>query len=102
MNDPNNPLGWAVWRRGALLGLKWLAVFVVATVGVFGLMGALGWSGTLRALCAMGAGPVIALGAIAAWWMVRRPTFGPSGQGDHREIQGTGDDGRTTRRDRSD
>jgi hypothetical protein len=97
MNDPNNPLGWAVWRRGALLGLQWLAVFVVSTVGVFGLMGALGWSGTLRALCAMCAGPVIAIGVIAAWWMVRRPTLSSSGQYDHRETQGTGEDGPTTR-----
>ncbi|NLX54146.1 MAG: hypothetical protein GXY58_03445, partial [Planctomycetaceae bacterium] len=58
MNDPNSPLGWRVWRRGALLGLQWLAVFVAATVAVFALMGLLGWSGTARALCAMGAGPV--------------------------------------------
>ena len=101
MNDPNNPLGWPVWRRGALLGLQWLGVFVLATAGVFGLMGLLGWSGTLRALCAMGAGPVIAIGIIAAWWMVRRPALGSGGQLEQREPRGMGEDG-PTRRNRSD
>jgi hypothetical protein len=75
MNDPSNPLGWPVWRRGALLGLQWLALFVMVTVAIYGLMGLIGWSGTARALCAMGVGPVLGTGIIVLWWLVRRPTL---------------------------
>lgn len=93
MNDPNSPLGWRVWRRGALLGLQWLAVFVAATLAVFALIGLLGWSGTARALCAMGAGPVIAIGIIATWWMIRRPVLDVTSQDDPPEPEGMGTDG---------
>lgn len=78
MNDPSNPLGWAVWRRGALLGLQWLALFVIVTVAIYAVMGVTGWSGTARALCAMGIGPVIGIGIIVVWWMVRRPALAPA------------------------
>ena len=27
MNDPVNPLGWSVWKRGARLGLIWALLF---------------------------------------------------------------------------
>ena len=53
MNDPSSPLGWHVWRRGALLGMQWLAVFVGVTAVLFLLLGLLGWSGIARALCAI-------------------------------------------------
>lgn len=76
----NNPpyLGWAVWRRGALLGLYWLALFVAVTVVVYGCMGLLGWSGTARVLCAMGIGPLLGTVIIVVWWIVRRPALEPA------------------------
>jgi high-affinity Fe2+/Pb2+ permease len=78
MNDPSNPVfGHDAWRRGALLGLQWLAVFVVVTWLIYLLMGVTGWSGTARALCAMGAGPVLGVIIIIVWWMVRRPVLVP-------------------------
>jgi hypothetical protein len=69
----NDPLGWPVWRRGALLGLRFLAVFFGATLLAYFLLGALGWSGIAQALCAMGVGPVAALGIIVAWLLIRHP-----------------------------
>lgn len=92
MNDPNSPLGWRVWRRGALLGLQWLAVFFAATAAAYGVMGLLGWSGVLRALCAMGVGPVLAIGVIVAWWVIRRPALAPAATSDHRGSTGMGED----------
>jgi hypothetical protein len=79
MNDPSNPLGWPVWRRGALLGLLWLALFVMVTVAVYGVMGLIGWSGTARVLCAMGTGPVLGTVIIGVWWVIRRPTLASPG-----------------------
>lgn len=73
MNDPSNPVGWAVWRRGALLGLQWAAIFLIITLLVYLAMGVAGWSGTTRALCAMGIGPALGAGIVALWWVVRRP-----------------------------
>ena len=75
MNDPSNPLGWHVWRRGALLGMQWVVVLFAATVIVFAALGVLGWSGAGRALCAMGIGPVLGAGVIAAWWVFHRPAL---------------------------
>ncbi len=77
MNNPSKPFGPAVWRRGAQLGLIWLALFAVVTVMIYLLMGVIGWSGTARALCAMGIGPVIGIGIIVAWWTIRRPVLVP-------------------------
>ncbi len=76
MNN-SNPLSGDIWRRGSRLGLIWLAVFVMAGVALYAVMGALGWSGTLRAICAMLAAPVAGGIGIALWWMIRRPTLGP-------------------------
>ncbi len=42
-------------------------------------MGVTGWSGTARALCAMGVGPVLGITIIIGWWMVRRPVLVPPG-----------------------
>lgn len=77
MNDPSNSLGWAVWQRGARLGLVWLGVFLVMTAAAYGLLALAGWDGVLAALCALGLGPVLALIVIAGWWLVRRPTLAP-------------------------
>ena len=75
MNDPVNPLGWSVWKRGARLGLLW-AVLVFATTGViFALMGVIGWSTTARVICAALLGPLLASAVIGAWWLTRRPVF---------------------------
>jgi hypothetical protein len=71
----NDPLGWPVWRRGALLGLRWVAVFCAVTVVVYALLGLVGWSGVGRALCAMGIGPVIGTAVILLWWAIRRPSL---------------------------
>jgi hypothetical protein len=76
MAESPNPLSGDVWRRGSRLGLIWLAVFVVVTAAIYALLAVVGWSGTLRALCAMGAGPVLGSAAIAAWWVIRRPALG--------------------------
>ena len=75
MNDPTNPLGWHVWRRGARLGLYWLAVFAVVTLLLYALLGVIGWRGVAQAMCAMFAGPVIGGALIAAWWLARRPAL---------------------------
>ncbi len=80
MSDPTDPLGGHVWRRGSLLGLVWLAVFVAATGAIYALLGVLGWAGTGRALCAMGVGPAVGTVLIALWWVVRRPA--PARDGD--------------------
>lgn len=77
MDESTKLFGGAVWRRGALLGLQWVTVLFVATLGIYLLMGVIGWSGTLRALCAMGIGPVVGVGGIAVWWLVRRPVIVP-------------------------
>lgn len=77
MSEPPNPLSGEVWRRGAALGVRWLALFCVAGLGSYVVLGALGWSGTARALCAMGAGPAIGTVMIALWWAVRRPVLQP-------------------------
>jgi len=71
----NDPLGWPVWRRGALLGLQWVVVFFVLTAVIYAALGLLGWSGVGRALCAMGVGPVLGTGMILGWWAIRRPSF---------------------------
>jgi len=81
MNDPTNPIGWHVWRRGAMLGLQWLAVFVVVTLLLYGGLGLLGWSGMGQALCAMFAGPVIGTALIVVWWLSRRPKLVPDQDG---------------------
>jgi hypothetical protein len=60
-----------------MLGAQWLVVFFAATGGAFFLLGAAGWTGVGRALCAMGLGPVLATGIIGAWWIIRRPTLAP-------------------------
>ena len=68
----------AVWRRGAVLGLVWLALFFVVTLGVYVLLGAVGWSGVTRALCAMGTGPLLGMCLIGVWWIVRKPALAPA------------------------
>ena len=78
MADSANPLGGEVWRRGGRLGLIWLVVFTLVTVVIFLLLGVVGWSGTARALCAMGVGPILGTAGIVAWWVVRRPVFDPA------------------------
>ncbi|MBN2306257.1 MAG: hypothetical protein JXQ72_17375 [Anaerolineae bacterium] len=78
MKDSINPLGAAAWRRGALLGLQWTAVLFVMTLALYGLLGIIGWSGVARALCAMGAGPVLGGAGIAVWWLIRRPALVPA------------------------
>ena len=88
MNDPTSPLGWHVWRRGAKLGLQWLIVFAAATVGLYVLLGALGWGGIAQALCAMFTGPVIGTALIVVWWLRRRPEWGVSS---HQPESGAGD-----------
>jgi Na+/serine symporter len=77
MNDPSHPLGPAIWRRGAALGLVWVVLFAVVTLSLYVLMAVIGWSGTARALCAMGAGPVLGTGVIVGWWVIRRPVLAP-------------------------
>ena len=89
MSDPIHPLSGAVWRRGALLGLIWLAVYAGMTVVLYVLMGLTGWSGTLRALCAMGSGPLVGTVLIAMWWGIRRPTLLP-GDGESSESNSSG------------
>ncbi len=82
MAESPNPLGGDVWGRGARLGLIWLAVFALVTAVIYALLAVVGWSGTLRVLCAMCAGPVLGTAGIAAWWVIRRPALGP-GDGGH-------------------
>jgi len=82
MSDPTNPLVSYVWRRGGLLGLAWLTVFVVMTGASYALLGALGWAGTGRTLCAMGLGPVVGTGLIVLWWAVRGPALVPPAAGE--------------------
>jgi hypothetical protein len=84
MSNPD-PLGGAVWRRGALLGLQWLAVFFAVTVLLWAALGVLGGSGVVRALCAMFLGPVIGTLLIAAWWRARRPALVGSERVDNEE-----------------
>jgi hypothetical protein len=83
MNDPANPLGGDVWRRGAKLGLQWVAVFFAVTLIVYLIMGVTGWSGAARALCAMGLGPIIGIGVIVVWGLIRRPALLPREEGKH-------------------
>ncbi len=79
MVKPTNSLfGWEIWQRGGLLGLIWLALFAAITVGIYLLMGVTGWDGTARALCAMLIGPVIGVGVIIGWWVIRRPMLAPA------------------------
>jgi hypothetical protein len=73
----SDPLRGEVWRRGAILGLQWVAVFFAMTILVYGVIGITGWSGVMRALCAMAVGPVLAASGIAAWWVLRRPSLAP-------------------------
>lgn len=77
MSEPSNPLSGEIWRRGSALGLRWLVLFCVASLGSYAVLGALGWSGMARALCAMGAGPLIGTAIIVLWWIVRRPSLSP-------------------------
>lgn len=81
MDESAKLFSGAVWRRGALLGVQWVAILFVVTLGIYALMGVTGWSGTLRALCAMGIGPVVGVSVIAVWWMVRRPVLAPPDPG---------------------
>lgn len=69
-----NELGLDVWRRGAKLGLWIVLVFFAVTLGLYAIMGVLGWDGVIRALCAMAVGPILALALLGGWWIVRRPT----------------------------
>lgn len=85
MHDPSSPLGWHVWRRGARLGLVWLAVFVAITLLLYVLLGVLGWDGVAQALCAMFAGPVVGVLLIAAWWLARRPVLVPEEPADDKQ-----------------
>lgn len=71
MDDPSNPLGWQTWRRGAMLGLRLVAVLFGATVSLWLVMGLAGWEAQARALAAMCVGPVAGLGVIAGWWVFR-------------------------------
>lgn len=75
MNHPSNPFGWPVWRRAILLGLVWALIFFAVTVGMYFVMGVLGWDGTARALVAMGVGPLIAMAIIILWLVMRRPSL---------------------------
>jgi uncharacterized membrane protein len=79
----------AAWSAA---GPQWLALFVIVTVAIYAGMGVIGWSGTARALCAMLVGPVIGIGIIVVWWMVRRPVLAParhsSGNRDRNESTG--------------
>jgi hypothetical protein len=77
MSHTPNPLSGEVWRRGSALGLRWLALFVVVSLGSYGVLGLVGWSGVMRALCAMAIGPLIGTGIIVLWWLVRRPSLSP-------------------------
>lgn len=70
-----NPLSGEVWRRGALLGLRWTALFFGVMGITYLLLGVVGWSGVGRALCAMGVGPVIGTAILVVWWMIRRPAL---------------------------
>lgn len=79
MGEPLQPWQGEVWRRGARLGMVWLGVFAAVTVVLYLVMGITGWSGALRALCAMAFGPIIGLGLIAGWWVVRRPNLAVTG-----------------------
>lgn len=94
MNDPGNPLGWPVWKRGARLGLVWAALFFASTGALFVLMGFFGFSDTARAVCAALAGPLLASALIGAWWLARRPVLAgmlaPRGDGDD-DRDGRGD-----------
>lgn len=76
MNE-SNPLGGDVWRRGARLGLQWLALFAVVAGLLYAGMGFLGWSGTMRALVALLVSPLVGSIIIAIWWMARRPALMP-------------------------
>ncbi|MBN1679808.1 MAG: hypothetical protein JW966_05920 [Anaerolineae bacterium] len=77
MDDPNSPLGWAVWQRGAALGLRLVFVFFAVTGIVYAAMGIIGWSGVVRALCAMCAGPIIAVLGVVLWWRFTNPPLLP-------------------------
>ena len=78
--SPGNPLGGDVWRRGAVLGLRWTALFFGVMAVTYLLLGIAGWSGAGRALCAMGVGPVIGTAILVGWWMIRRPALAPPDQ----------------------
>ncbi|WP_162909385.1 hypothetical protein [Aggregatilinea lenta] len=71
MNDPNSPMGWETWRRGGQLGLRLVAVLFGATLILWLAMGLVGWEAQARALAAMCIGPVLGLGVIAGWWLLR-------------------------------
>ena len=71
MNDPNNPLGWQTWQRGARLGLRLAAVLFGTTLVLWLIMGLVGWEAQARALGAMCVGPVLGLGVIAGGWLLR-------------------------------
>jgi hypothetical protein len=77
MNEPTNPLGWPVWRRGGMLGLGIALAFFLATGLVYGLLGIMGWSGVGQALCAIAIGPVLALVLLLGVWTIRRPALAP-------------------------
>ncbi len=77
MTQVPNPLSGEVWRRASALGLRWLALFVLVSLGSYGVLGLLGWSGAMRALCAMAIGPLIGTAIIGLWWLARRPLLSP-------------------------
>lgn len=91
MGEPLKPWQGEVWERGARLGLIWLGVFTAMTVCAFLVLGITGWSGTLRALCAMGIGPLMGTGLIAGWWLVRRPNLGLAENVPHEGEKAEGD-----------
>lgn len=80
MNDPSNPLGWPVWKRGARLGLIWAVLFFATTGVLYALIGLLGWATTARVLCAALVGPLVATALIIAWWLARKPVFAEAAQ----------------------
>lgn len=88
MSQPANLFGGYVWRRGAQLGLWWLAAFAAVTIVLYVLLGLIGWSGVARALCAMFVGPVLALAGIVVWWVVRRPELVPADSAQDAGAQG--------------
>jgi hypothetical protein len=81
----SNLFGRAIWQRGGLLGLIWLGLFAAITVVLYLLMGIIGWDGTARVLCAMILGPLLGIGVIVGWWVIRRPMLAPAADRPDRE-----------------
>ncbi len=77
-----DPLEKTIWRRGARLGLVWLALFFASAAALYGVLGLLGWQAAWRALCAMFVGPLVGTVIIAGWWLVRRPRWDVGARGE--------------------